>query len=689
MGAAMPQCLGEGGNAPTEHIAAEASQPDPYADEAVEDKGDMLETLSQASGGISQTSGRDDYLEGAHDPDSLSRTSMRMDDAITFMTKLHKYVGAQQIPKLCEMADENGNGMLEWDEFQEMAKKVMSLRSQLSDTSRLLTSKKAFVPLSGLTLQASMKMRCDTTGASYCIYWGEVDDKLVVAGSYVTLKGGAQCKKYASACQKLQLDESTMLGKVAATREAAFISDVETCAEFTRAALCKECGIKSACIIPFEDGVLEYGSIDAWDAAPQCPTMPKAEMKRAFEHFGASYLLFWVEKDGEFEAVAEYTTPQRKKALRNRRGDNDTFASRSQAHKLGNDSMVYQADFSRSEVYIPDASDHLVFTRSALAKEFGIKAVRMLPCEGGILEYGVPQDEQLSGYAMEASMKMRCDTSDAVYCIYWVEINGQHVVAGFHTTPDWVKQLGKEGISPGYAIECQKYKMDENTMIAAVNRSGEAAFVKVSTPQSQSGFTRTKLCKKYGVKTVFFTPTTGGVLEYGCTQEMEEPPQVPTVPKMQLKAAFGAFGASYVMIWVEKEEEFVVAGSYTIPERTMRMENGRGSFDTFCSKCSQLKLDENSSVALVSMTGVKKTIEDLRKPSKFTDSCMAEFMRMSLAKEFGIDTVTLIPCEKGVIFEYGRAAPKSAAESTQPERNGMLKKASAADSSKDTKVAGG
>ena len=40
--------------------------------------------------------------------------------------------------------------------------------------------------LSGDVLGASLKMRCDTSGASYALYWNETEGKMVVAGIYST-----------------------------------------------------------------------------------------------------------------------------------------------------------------------------------------------------------------------------------------------------------------------------------------------------------------------------------------------------------------------------------------------------------------------------------------------------------------------------------------------------------------------
>jgi len=45
------------------------------------------------------------------------------------------------------------------------------------------------VPLTGQTLQASLKLRCDTTGAAYAIYWSEQSGVLKEIGYYAATPG--------------------------------------------------------------------------------------------------------------------------------------------------------------------------------------------------------------------------------------------------------------------------------------------------------------------------------------------------------------------------------------------------------------------------------------------------------------------------------------------------------------------
>lgn len=50
------------------------------------------------------------------------------------------------------------------------------------------------VPLTGDTLKAALKMRCDTSGASYAIYWANQGGKLIVSGQYKSAGYAADLK---------------------------------------------------------------------------------------------------------------------------------------------------------------------------------------------------------------------------------------------------------------------------------------------------------------------------------------------------------------------------------------------------------------------------------------------------------------------------------------------------------------
>ena len=201
--------------------------------------------------------------------------------------------------------------------------------------------------LSGPTLQASLKMRCDTSGAGYAMYWKEVDGKVTVDGSYVTEKRRAHLtsmgmdKSFAEASKDTVLS-ATGDGPVATvlkTRQPVYIADVASCATMKRSGLAAEYGIKSICLVPVEGGVMEYGvsngpeTVD-WSSVDDARTaiMPKGELQTAF-YGGATHVIFWtLDKAGKnFKWGADYVLPERERMLKNARGDDKSFTSESKA----------------------------------------------------------------------------------------------------------------------------------------------------------------------------------------------------------------------------------------------------------------------------------------------------------------------------------------------------------------------
>lgn len=58
----------------------------------------------------------------------------------------------------------------------------------------LIRDSKVTISIYTCIFQASLKMRCDTSGAGYAIFWANVNGKLVVASDYVTDERKAENK---------------------------------------------------------------------------------------------------------------------------------------------------------------------------------------------------------------------------------------------------------------------------------------------------------------------------------------------------------------------------------------------------------------------------------------------------------------------------------------------------------------
>eukprot|EP00931_Biecheleriopsis_adriatica_P099020 TRINITY_DN7325_c0_g1_i1.p1 TRINITY_DN7325_c0_g1~~TRINITY_DN7325_c0_g1_i1.p1 ORF type:complete len:656 (-),score=128.38 TRINITY_DN7325_c0_g1_i1:137-2020(-) len=518
------------------------------------------------------------------------------------------------------------------------------------------------VALTGDTLQASLKMRCDTSGASYAIYWANVNGKLVVAGDYVTderresLKEKGFDRSFAEESEEYALDATGTgpLASVYQSRKPLFIEDVSSQKSLKRRELANKYGITQMCMIPFEAGVLEFGHADdmpSWDTRPDPPVMPKAEMRQGFENLGASYAMFW-SKDGDtFKVIADYVTEARKEALRLARGDNETFCSKSRAFTLdaNGDGPVSTAFKTGKEVILRNLSK---MKRVALAEEFGIALIHFVPTETGVLEYGIPKSAGLSGDTLGASLKMRCDTSGASYALYWRETDGKMVVAGVYSTPARQQALADMGKSIGFADASKEYVLDAkgDGPVGTVVKTQEPFYIQDAT--ACTTMKRSALTKEYGIKSMCFVPVEGGVLEYGTTEKgcstswtcMEDARKA-IMPKAELKRAFD-MGATHAIFWWKQGDEWVVGASYVTPERLRALKVARGDERSYTSESEKRKISVKSfgPVATAGRSGKEIVLQD--------PASVPNFKRKDLAQEFNIGSCHFVPCRDGVL-EYG------------------------------------
>jgi len=409
-------------------------------------------------------------------------------------------------------------------------------------------------------------------------------------------------------------------------------------------------------VIPFEAGDLEFGRADdvaKWEKAPNPPLVPKGEMRQGFENFGASYAMFWAKDGDKFNVIADYVTESRKEALKLARGDDETFCSRSREVTLdaNGDGPVATAFKTGKEVILKDASK---MKRAALAEEFGLSTFHFVPTETGVLEYGIPKTAFLSGDVLAASLKMRCDTSGASYALYWKETEGKMVVAGVYSTPARQKALAEMGKSGGFSNASKEYVLDASGdgPVGTVMKTQQPFYLQDAT--ACTTMKRSALTKEYGIKSICFVPTEGGVLEYGTTEKgcstnwtcMEDARKA-IIPKAELKRAFES-GASHAIFWWKQGDDWVVGASYVTPERVRALKAARGDDKSYTSESAAWKLDASGlgPVATAGRSGKEVVIED---PA--TDSSVK---RADLAKEFNIGSCHFLPCKDGVL-EYGIA----------------------------------
>jgi len=160
---------------------------------------------------------------------------------------------------------------------------VMKARAE-ADVKMLSKSGMQTVPLTGQTLAAALKLRCDTTGAQYAIYWSRVKDDLIATGYYAAVGSGED--GFVAESSKFILDATGQgpVAKVKNTGETLFIDDVSK-SSLKRKELARKYGVSQVVFMPFEDGVLEFGNTikkDQWDHIPEAPVIPKPQLRQAF-----------------------------------------------------------------------------------------------------------------------------------------------------------------------------------------------------------------------------------------------------------------------------------------------------------------------------------------------------------------------------------------------------------------------
>ena len=120
---------------------------------------------------------------------------------------------------------------------------------------------------------------------------------------------------------------------------------------------------------------------------------------------------------------------------------------------------------------------------------------------------------------LAALLKMRCEMSGSSYAMFWERSTRGGVpvltVAGGYVTPARKASLVRMGMSDSYPDACRDVVLDEagDNMVAKALRSKEAIHIEnVSTCPS---FVRRDKAARYGIQSITFLATAGGVIEYG------------------------------------------------------------------------------------------------------------------------------------------------------------------------------
>ena len=548
------------------------------------------------------------------------------------------------------------------------------------------------VPLTGITLDAALKMRCDLTGAAYAVYWARVDGTLRPIREYVKPERSSKLAKlglttsYADASVEVVKQTngaaSNVVTSVWETGQPAFFRTASSAVdvhENEREVLVRY-GIGSVSYESYEGGVIETGTEagTSWRFRPVAPKIPKAEMRKAFEELGALYVAFWAPdpSTGDFTMHADYETP-RGSALRARlRGDGDSFVKRSKHLRFHSDghAPVPTAGREGAEVVVVMGSDGRALTtingctsdaddsvnranRAADMVEFGLSSIHFIPVDGGVFEYGVPTETTLSGVTLDATLALESQAAGAGYAIYWTrDKDNKAVVAGSYTRPEFRAELASLDRFLTFPEASESFSDnldDEGSPVAEVLRTRKPVFIGDVAAHSDA-FLRRSVALDYNIKSIAFLPTLGGVIEIGTsngpstkkwdTLEHAQPEQIPNAA---IERAFIKEGATYAMFWSRNFAtgvyDMVANFESTDSWLNRRRKESSASFTTESGKL-HLPILGDGPVASTGRSGVTKVISDVGKEPSFR--------RQKLAQEWGVGKMTLVPCATGVL-EYG------------------------------------
>ena len=523
------------------------------------------------------------------------------------------------------------------------------------------------VPLTGQTLQASLKMRCDTTGAQYAIYWSVQGGELKATGVYA---GNPNAASYAEESKQYALaaDGAGPIAQVQRTGEPLFIPDVSY-STLKRKELALKYGVSQVAILPFEAGVIEFGNARSmkhkqWTEIPKAPTMPKAQLRKAFEDLGALYALYWeadFEKN-EMRVIADYENPRDVQIRKTMRGDGESFVKISRELTVELDSVgpVQEALKTGKEVVVGFSDDETwplcaSMKRAAYAKEFNLCSVTMVPVvdeatgEYGVLEYGVSTTAELNPVTLAAVLQMQVQATNAAYGIYWKQEGNIARPAKTYVSPGYARELEAAGKRYSYIDISEQMTIDTvgpNPVAQAMRSRAKVYAEDVSMTADE----RASIAAEYGISSVAYMPVVGGVIEFGVPRNRwasAEDALAQAIPNEEVDMAL-ASGATYVMFWKKNDAlgAFNMAAAYEAPANVL---NEAAALDGD----SYIKASERESIPIAGDGPVPRSFRSASRLEVPNTATYPNFCRRELSLEWGVGKFTCIPLETGVL-EFGR-----------------------------------
>ena len=135
---------------------------------------------------------------------------------------------------------------------------------------------------------------------------------------------------------------------------------------------------------------------------------------------GATHAILWVRNGTHFEVAKDFTTEEKRRALRLARRDDKTFASESRKVKIPAEAngAIATAARSQREVVVKDFSK---MVRVKLCREFGVKELHFVPLKSGsVLEYGTPGEEHVIFFKLLGQLVYNVMHSASKRAVFWL-----------------------------------------------------------------------------------------------------------------------------------------------------------------------------------------------------------------------------------------------------------------------------
>ena len=312
--------------------------------------------------------------------------------------------------------------------------------------------------------------------------------------------------------------------------------------------------------------------------------------------------------------------------------------------------------------------DELALAQAAM--DFGIKTLHFVPFDGGVIEYGVAGEAELTDVTMEATLKMQCEASGAAYAMYWKDTGGKAVVAGSYINPVHTAQMLANGKKLSFAeasLSIIKNWEMETCAVGKVLMTRKPIFIKDAKISSVLAPERVIAAREYGIQSICMVPVLGGVVEYGtsdgpCTATWQsfEDAGSDGLPKAELKKAFRG-GATYAIFWKPdyRSGKYAMAANFETSAQSLSQE-ARDPSTTYVSECKAYapNIGGSGPIGTACSSGVTVTVD--------VDLETQVYKRSRLFQEWGIGSITCVPCNGGVL-EYGTVTMDKRGTTVGPE----------------------